>query len=75
MADDPIHRFKVDFVEKNRMIVWRQHDQMHAVRPDPIFVGWTRLSVGSNTGPRRPPLVHAAAHHHRRRGAAPRIAG
>jgi putative NIF3 family GTP cyclohydrolase 1 type 2 len=42
MADDPISRYKVDFVEKNRMVVWRQHDQMHTVRPDPIFVGWTK---------------------------------
>jgi putative NIF3 family GTP cyclohydrolase 1 type 2 len=42
MADDPITRFKVDFVEKNRMVVWRQHDQMHSVRPDPIFVGWDK---------------------------------
>ncbi len=42
MAADPISRFKVDFVEKNRMVVWRQHDQMHKVRPDPIFVGWDK---------------------------------
>lgn len=42
MAADPVTRFKLDFVEKNRMIVWRQHDQMHSVRPDPIFVGWDK---------------------------------
>ena len=42
MADDPVTRFKVDFVEKNHMVVWRQHDQMHSVRPDPIFVGWEK---------------------------------
>jgi putative NIF3 family GTP cyclohydrolase 1 type 2 len=42
MSDDPVYRFKREFVEKNRMIVWRQHDQMHGVRPDPIFVGWTK---------------------------------
>jgi putative NIF3 family GTP cyclohydrolase 1 type 2 len=42
MANDPVTRFKREFVEKHRMIVWRQHDQMHQVRPDPIFVGWTK---------------------------------
>jgi len=33
MEDDPVYRFKREFVEKNRMIVWRQHDQVHGVRP------------------------------------------
>ena len=42
MASDPVTRFKREFVEKNRMVVWRQHDQMHTVRPDPIFVGWDK---------------------------------
>ena len=42
MAGDPVTRFKLDFVEKHRMVVWRQHDQMHTVRPDPIFVGWNK---------------------------------
>jgi putative NIF3 family GTP cyclohydrolase 1 type 2 len=42
MASDPVTRFKREFVEKNRMVVWRQHDQMHQVRPDPIFLGWTK---------------------------------
>src|SRR5262249_18466519 len=42
MADDPVTRQKVEFVEKNRVIVWRQHDQMHTVRPDPIFVGFDK---------------------------------
>ena len=27
---------------QNKMVVWRQHDQVHGVRPDPIFVGWAK---------------------------------
>ena len=42
MSDDPVYRVKREFVEKNRMIVWRQHDQLHGVRPDPIFLGWAK---------------------------------
>ena len=42
LADDPIYKFKTDFVEKNRLIVWRSHDHMHQRRPDPIFLGWNK---------------------------------
>jgi len=42
MDDDPVYRFKREFIEKNKMVVWRQHDQMHGVRPDPIFLGWAK---------------------------------
>jgi putative NIF3 family GTP cyclohydrolase 1 type 2 len=42
LESEAVGRFKREFVEKNRMVVWRQHDQMHSVRPDPIFVGWDK---------------------------------
>jgi putative NIF3 family GTP cyclohydrolase 1 type 2 len=42
LTDDPLYKFKVDFIEKNNMIVWRMHDHLHAKKPDKIFVGWNK---------------------------------
>jgi putative NIF3 family GTP cyclohydrolase 1 type 2 len=71
MLDDPLYRLKVEFIEKNKMVVWRQHDQMHGVRPDPIFVGWTKAlgweSYRDKTDPRcyalPPTAIDAVARH------------
>ena len=40
--DDPVFRFKTEFVEKHDMVVWRLHDGIHARKPDMIFVGFDR---------------------------------
>jgi putative NIF3 family GTP cyclohydrolase 1 type 2 len=42
LTGDPLFRFKTDFVEKNRMIVWRSHDHWHLRKPDGIFAGWNK---------------------------------
>jgi outer membrane protein assembly factor BamB/putative NIF3 family GTP cyclohydrolase 1 type 2 len=42
LGDDPVYRFKLDFIEKNRLVVWRSHDHMHARKPDMIFLGWDK---------------------------------
>src|SRR4051812_43062463 len=42
LRDDPLYRQKVDFIQKNKMVVWRFHDHWHAHRPDGIFAGWDR---------------------------------
>jgi len=42
LTDDPLYRLKVDYVEKNQMVVWRFHDHWHARKPDGIFAGWNR---------------------------------
>jgi putative NIF3 family GTP cyclohydrolase 1 type 2 len=42
LAADPLTRSKLGFIEKNKMVVWRSHDQMHGMRPDPIFLGWAK---------------------------------
>jgi putative NIF3 family GTP cyclohydrolase 1 type 2 len=36
---DPIYKFKLDFCERNNMVVWRFHDHAHAHKPDFIWVG------------------------------------
>jgi len=41
VQDDPLYRYKVEWAKKNNMIVWRDHDNVHSMKPDLIFVGWT----------------------------------
>lgn len=40
VRDDALYRHKVNFIEKNKMVIWRFHDHWHARRPDGIFTGW-----------------------------------
>jgi putative NIF3 family GTP cyclohydrolase 1 type 2 len=42
LTGDPIYQFKVDFCEKNNIVVWRFHDHWHARKPDGQFVGLGR---------------------------------
>jgi putative NIF3 family GTP cyclohydrolase 1 type 2 len=42
LRDDPLYQYKVNYLEKNKMVVWRFHDHWHAHRPDGIFTGWNR---------------------------------
>ncbi|MBV8816770.1 MAG: Nif3-like dinuclear metal center hexameric protein, partial [Acidobacteriaceae bacterium] len=43
LEQDPIYRFKQDFIRRNNMIVWRFHDHLHARKPDAVFAGFTRM--------------------------------
>lgn len=51
--DDPLFRLKRDFVEKNNMVVWRNHDHWHLFRPDPFstyqnkVLGWEQFVTAS----------------------------
>jgi putative NIF3 family GTP cyclohydrolase 1 type 2 len=53
-ADDPVYNFKVDYCYRNRMVVWRFHDHIHAHHPDLIWVGlaralgWQELETAPN---------------------------
>jgi putative NIF3 family GTP cyclohydrolase 1 type 2 len=42
LTNDPLYKFKVDFVNRNGMVVWRFHDHWHAHKPDGIFLGWNK---------------------------------
>src|SRR6266480_3755384 len=48
LRDDPLYRFKLNFIEKNKMVVWRFHDHWHARRSDGIFTGWNRTMGWEN---------------------------
>ncbi|HEY4932346.1 MAG TPA: Nif3-like dinuclear metal center hexameric protein [Terriglobales bacterium] len=38
-ASDPVYREKLAFIQQHHMVVFRFHDQMHGVSPDPVAVG------------------------------------
>jgi putative NIF3 family GTP cyclohydrolase 1 type 2 len=42
LAHDPLYKYKLDFAEKNNLVVWRFHDHWHAMKPDGIYVGWNK---------------------------------
>jgi putative NIF3 family GTP cyclohydrolase 1 type 2 len=42
LDDDPVYKFKVDFCNRNKIVVWRFHDHLHARRPDMIWTGLVR---------------------------------
>ncbi len=37
LTDNPLYKLKTDFVIKNDMVVWRDHDNMHAMKPDSLW--------------------------------------
>lgn len=53
-ADDPVYHEKLAFIQQHHMVVFRFHDEIHAVSPDPIAsalleaLGWQRYTVASN---------------------------
>ncbi|MCU1330630.1 MAG: hypothetical protein JWN34_6000 [Bryobacterales bacterium] len=55
IKDDPVYRFKQEFLDKNKMVVFRFHDHWHAHQPDGIFTGMTeQLGWGKNVDPQNP---------------------
>jgi len=59
--DDPIYKYKIDFIERHHLVVWRFHDHWHARKPDAIYVGfnramgWDKYLVGEGLGSYRLP--------------------
>jgi len=49
LTENPLYKLKTDFIAKNDMVVWRDHDNMHAMKPDYTVVGEVR-SVGVKGG-------------------------
>ncbi len=58
LTDNPLYKLKTEYILKNDMVVWRDHDHMHAMKPDFTVVGELR-SVGIKGGEN---AVHGAAH-------------
>ena len=41
-ADDPVYRDKLAFIQQHHMVVFRFHDQMHSISPDPVAMGFVQ---------------------------------
>jgi hypothetical protein len=50
VEDDPLFKLKLEFVNDNKMIVWRTHDSLHKMRPEPMItaenkkLGWDKFT-------------------------------
>lgn len=42
VEDDPVYRAKKAFCEDHGLVIWRNHDLTHRMRPDQMFVGLLR---------------------------------
>jgi len=40
---DPVFQVKMDYIAKNKLVVWRFHDHWHARQPDAVSVGLSQL--------------------------------
>jgi putative NIF3 family GTP cyclohydrolase 1 type 2 len=49
LAENPLYKLKTEYILKNNMVVWRDHDNMHASTPDYTVVGELR-SAGITAG-------------------------
>jgi putative NIF3 family GTP cyclohydrolase 1 type 2 len=60
LRDDALYDYKVNFIQKNKMVVWRFHDHWHAHRPtDGIFTGWNKaMGWESYASPGGNPFSH-----------------
>ena len=50
LTGNPLYKLKTEYIAKNNMVVWRDHDNMHASTPDYTVVGELR-SAGIQAGP------------------------
>ncbi len=60
---DPLYRTKLDFVEKNQMVIWRIHDHWHMMRPEPMktamdkALGWDTYVIPGTKSYKFPPTT------------------
>jgi putative NIF3 family GTP cyclohydrolase 1 type 2 len=53
LAGNPLYKLKTEFALRNGMIIWRDHDHLHSMKPDFTVVGSLR-SVGIKGGESAP---------------------
>jgi putative NIF3 family GTP cyclohydrolase 1 type 2 len=59
LTDNPLYKQKTEWMQKNGMIVWRDHDHMHAMKPH-FTVAASLRSIGVKGGENDPmaPRIH-----------------
>jgi hypothetical protein len=51
VENDPLFKLKLEYVNDNKMIVWRTHDSLHKMRPEPMItaenkkLGWDKYAL------------------------------
>lgn len=59
IQQDPTYQFKLDFLNRNNMVVFHFHDHWHGRRPDGIATGMMKeLGWEKNADPQNPRLFH-----------------
>ncbi len=48
-VEDPVYLEKLAFIQQHHMVVFRFHDEIHSISPDPIAMGLVNPSVGRAT--------------------------
>jgi putative NIF3 family GTP cyclohydrolase 1 type 2 len=43
VQDDPLYRFKLDWIKRNNMVVWRNHDNLHRMTDSMFSAGMARV--------------------------------
>ncbi len=57
LVANPLYKLKTEYILKNDMVVWRDHDHMHAMKPDYTVLGELR-SVGIKVKGSEPVTMH-----------------
>lgn len=59
LQDHQVYQEKRDFIEKNRLVIWRCHDYIHRMKPDGIVAGMVqKLGWSEFADPVLPNLYH-----------------
>lgn len=51
VENDPLYKTKLEFVNDNKMIIWRTHDSLHSMKPEPMTatenakLGWDKYAL------------------------------
>ena len=51
VQNDPLFKLKLEFVNDNKMVIWRTHDSLHSMQPEPMITAenralrWTAYAV------------------------------
>jgi hypothetical protein len=52
--NDPLYKLKLEYVNDNKMVVWRTHDSWHKMQPEPMNaaqnkkLGWDKYALASD---------------------------
>ncbi len=49
LKDDPVYAAKRQLIEQHNLVIWRFHDYLHSIPPDPTMVGCCGAWGGSLT--------------------------